>query len=135
MRGRTFAFVQSLIRITLVAVLAIAPIIAATIGQHRYEFENLTLDYNGAQITILIAGIIAVLIGSISYHQMKDRPTVSLWSDVLAALQGELGAITGAPTQGIFIAFEGGEGAGKSTQSIMLKSWLESQGETVLLSR
>ena len=31
-RGRTFAFVQSLIRITLVAVLAIAPIIAATIG-------------------------------------------------------------------------------------------------------
>jgi dTMP kinase len=34
-RGRTFAFVQSLIRVTLVAVLAIAPIIAATIGEHR----------------------------------------------------------------------------------------------------
>jgi dTMP kinase len=134
-RGRTFAFVQSLIRITLVAVLAIAPIIAATIGEHRYEFQNLTLDYNGAQITIGIAGLIAVLIGSVSYHQMKDRPNVSLWSDVLAALQGELGAITGQTTQGIFIAFEGGEGTGKSTQSKLLARWLEQEGETVLLSR
>jgi dTMP kinase len=134
-RGRTFAFVQSLIRITLVAVLAIAPIIAATIGEHRYEFQNLTLDYNGAQITIGIAGLIAVLIGSVSYHQMKDRPNVSLWSDVLSALQGELGAITGQTTQGIFIAFEGGEGTGKSTQSKLLSQWLEQEGETVLLSR
>ena len=134
-RGRTFAFVQSLIRITLVAVLAIAPIIAATIGVHHYQFHNIALNYNGAQITILIAGVIAVLIGSISYHQMKDRPTVSLWSDILAALQGELGAITGAPTKGIFIAFEGGEGTGKSTQSELLKAWLEQEGETVILSR
>ena len=134
-RGRTFAFVQSLIRITLVAVLAIAPIIAATIGEHRYEFQNLTLDYNGAQITIGIAGLIAGLIGLVSYHQMKDRPNVSLWSDVLSALRGELGAITGQTTQGIFIAFEGGEGTGKSTQSKLLAQWLEQEGETVLLSR
>jgi dTMP kinase len=134
-RGRTFAFVQSLIRITLVAVLAIAPIIAATIGVHRYEFQTIVLNYNGAQITILIAGLIAVLIGSVSYHQMKDRPQVSLWSDILAALQGELGAITGAPTKGIFIAFEGGEGTGKSTQSQLLAKWLEQEDETVVLSR
>jgi dTMP kinase len=134
-RGRTFAFVQSIIRITLVAVLAIAPIIAATIGEHSYQFENLTLDYNGAQITIGIAGLIAVLIGSISYHQMKDRPNVSLWSDIKSALQGELGSITGAPTQGIFIAFEGGEGTGKSTQSKLLAQWLEQEGESVVLTR
>jgi dTMP kinase len=134
-RGRTFAFVQSLIRITLVAVLAIAPIIAATIGEHRYEFQNVKLDYNGAQITMLIAGFIAVFIGWVSYRQMRDRPTVSLWSDVVAALQGELGAITGAPTKGIFIAFEGGEGTGKSTQSQLLSKWLEQEGETVVLSR
>ena len=39
-RGRTFAFVQSLIRVVLVAVLAIAPLIAAAVGKHRYTFYN-----------------------------------------------------------------------------------------------
>jgi dTMP kinase len=134
-RGRTFAFVQSLIRVTLVAVLAISPLIAAAFGEHTYKFRNSELTYNGAAITILIAGIIAAIIGSISYHQMKDRPNVSLWSDISNALKGELGSITGAQTRGVFIAFEGGEGTGKSTQSRLLKKWLEKQGEVVILSR
>ena len=134
-RGRTFAFVQSLIRITLVAVLAIAPVAAAAFGVHTYNFKNGSVNFNGAQATILIAGLIAVIIGLISYHQMKDRPNVSLWSDISNALKGELGGITGAPSKGTFIAFEGGEGTGKSTQSKLLKKWLEDRGETVVLSR
>jgi dTMP kinase len=134
-RGRTFAFVQSLIRITLVAVLAIAPAVAAAFGVHTFNFKNASINFNGAQATILIAGVIAVIIGSISYHQMKDRPNVSLWSDISNALKGELGGITGAPSKGTFIAFEGGEGTGKSTQSKLLKKWLEDRGEIVVLSR
>ena len=66
---------------------------------------------------------------------MRDRPTVSLWSDVLAAFRGELGGITGAVKTGIFISFEGGEGSGKSTQTQLLKEYLESLGETVVLTR
>jgi dTMP kinase len=134
-RGRTFAFVQSLIKVTLVAVLAISPLIAAAFGEHTYKFRNAELTYNGAAITILLAGIIATIIGWISYRQMKDRPNVSLWSDITNALKGELGSITGAPAKGVFIAFEGGEGTGKSTQSKLLKKWLEQEGEEVVLSR
>ena len=35
---------------------------------------------------------------------------------------------------GVFVCFEGGEGAGKSTQSRLLAAWLEEQGCAVLLT-
>ena len=134
-RGRTFAFVQSLIRIVLVAVLAIAPLIAAAFGRHTFKFYSSEVAYNGAAITILIAGLLASLIGIISYRQMRDRPGVSLMSDVAAALRGELGAVVSGHAKGVFISFEGGEGSGKSTQTKLLKSYLEGLGHTVTLTR
>ena len=134
-RGRTFAFVQSVIRVVLVGVLALAPLIAAAVGQHTFKFQNTQVSYNGASVTILMAGLFASFIGALSYHQMKDRPNVSLFSDISNAIKGELGSITGAPTKGVFIVFEGGEGIGKTTQAKLLKAWLEQEGESVVLSR
>ena len=133
-RGRTFAFVQSLIRISLVLVLAISPVIAAWIGRHTFKFNKLEVTYNGAAFTMLAAGILGTIVGVISYLQMRDRPTVSLFSDIAAAFRGELGSYRGIEHHGIFIAFEGGEGSGKSTQVKKLKEYLESIGETVLLT-
>ncbi|MEY4163867.1 MAG: hypothetical protein RLZZ79_819 [Actinomycetota bacterium] len=134
-RGRTFAFVQALVRVSLVAVLAIAPLIAAAIGEHTYNLGEAELTYNGAAFTMLIGGAIATVVGLISYHQMKDRPGVSFWSDIASALRGELGAITSPRNEGIFIAFEGGEGSGKSTQAKLLKGWFEEEGKEVTLTR
>ena len=134
-RGRTFAFVQSLIRISLVLVLAVSPVIAAWIGRHTFQVNKYSLTYNGAAFTMFIAGVLGVAVGIVSYHRMKDRPSVSLWSDIKSAVRGELGGITGATQMGIFISFEGGEGSGKSTQTELLKKYLESIGETVVLTR
>lgn len=134
-RGRTFAFVQALVRVSLVAVLAISPLIAAAIGEHTYEIGAAELTYNGAAFTMLIGGLIAAVVGQISYHQMKDRPGISFFSDIASALRGELGSITSERTAGTFIAFEGGEGSGKSTQAKLLKGWFEAEGREVTLTR
>lgn len=135
LRGRVFAFTQSLVRISLVGVLAISPLVAAAIGEHQFNFGEVQLTYNGAAFTMLGGGIIAMLVGLLSYQQMKDRPGVSFWSDVINAFKGELGSITSPKTDGLFISFEGGEGSGKSTQSKLLKEWFENEGKSVVLSR
>jgi dTMP kinase len=36
---------------------------------------------------------------------------------------------------GLFVTFEGGDGSGKSTQSALLKEWLETRGRQVVLTR
>lgn len=38
-------------------------------------------------------------------------------------------------TRGVFIALEGGDGAGKSTQAHLLSAWLRELGHTVLITR
>ena len=134
-RGRIFAFVQSLIRISLVLVLAISPIIAAAIGRHTYDVNNFHLNYSGAAFTMFGAGIIGMAVGIISYRRMKDRPNISFFSDIRSALRGELSGNSEQNHKGTFIAFEGGEASGKSTQADLLKAHLESTGEKVVLSR
>ena len=42
---------------------------------------------------------------------------------------------TGTSYGGLFIALEGGDGAGKSTQLALLRQWLESLGRTVVVTR
>lgn len=135
LRGRVFAFIQSLVRVSLVGVLAVAPLAAAAIGEHDFNIGQAQLTYNGAAFTMLGGGFIAMLVGILSYHQMKDRPGVSFWSDIVNAFKGELGSITAPKTEGLFISFEGGEGSGKSTQSKLLKEWFENEGRSVVLTR
>jgi dTMP kinase len=132
-RGRTFAFVQSAVRSVLAVTLAVAPFVAGALGRHTFHlFDGWTLSYNGAAMTMLIAAILAGVIGVIAWRQMDDRPGVPFLRD----LRRSFGKTPGAyPTNGLFIALEGGEGAGKSTQAALLVEWLKEQGQQVLLTR
>jgi dTMP kinase len=134
-RGRTFAFVGSLIRLSLALVLALAPLVAGTIGQHSFGPEDASGDpflvYNGAAFTFLIAAVLMTAVGVASYRQMDDRKGTSLLSDLRHSMAGSLGVYSAT---GCFIAFEGGEGAGKSTQADKLAAWLRAEGYDVLLT-
>jgi len=132
LRGRTFAFVQTLIRLALALVLALAPFVAGLIGEHRWRInDDAVLDYNGAAITMFFSALLMVVVGLLSYHHMNDRPGVSIWSELRKSLMPDSGVYA---RRGVFIAFEGGEGAGKSTQADLLHAWLSAQGYEVLLT-
>jgi dTMP kinase len=133
LRGRTFAFLQSLVRITLVAVLGLAPLVSGAIGRHHFELTaNVAVTYNGAAITLFLAGLGASVFGLIAYHQMDDRRGVPLLADLVAAVRAEPRATR--PPNCLFIALEGGEGAGKSTQAKLLGDWLRSAGHQVVVT-
>jgi dTMP kinase len=139
LRGRTFAFVQSSARVVLVAVMAFAPALAALLGRHEIRFgPQMVLTYNGAALTLLVAAVLAVSIGLLSYRQMDDGSGVPLAQDVLQAWQKRhLAAPLPVPRtdQGYFIALEGGDGAGKSTQARLLQAWLADEvGHEVVLT-
>jgi len=139
-RGRTFGFLTTMARIVLVLVLAVAPVLAGLIGRHTFEFtEYSRLTYNGAAFVFLLAAIVATTMGVTAYRQMDDRAGTPLRNDVREALlarrdRPEQMARRAYP--GLFIAFEGGDGTGKSTQARLLADWLRSdQGHEVVLTR
>ncbi len=121
LRGRTFAFVNSAARVVLVAVMAFAPALAALIGERTLLLgEDVELTYNGAAFTLLVASVVAIGIGFLSYRTMDDHMSVPLVADLVNAWQRRHVAApahtAGRGHDGFFVAFEGGDGAGKSSQ-------------------
>ncbi len=143
-RGRTFAFLQSAIRVILFAVIAIAPALAAgfsaIFGNKSLRIGDVSYNGVGDNIVLLLAAAVAVVLGAISYRQMDDRKGMPLLADLAASLHGEPPPpVPGqrperprpAERHGLLLALEGGEGAGKSTQARLLAIWLREQGYDV----
>ena len=142
-RGRTFAFVLSMVRVVLVTVLALGPAVAALLSKVLslpstvHVNERVSLTYTGVMATFLLAGVAAIAVGVASLRQMDDRPGISLRRDLVDAVRARhLTDVPArrAPHPGCFVAFEGGDGAGKSTQVRLLGEWLSEQGYEVVLT-
>jgi dTMP kinase len=139
-RGRTFAFLQSAARVVLVLVLSLGPAMAAPIGSHQiHVMRGWSLTYNGAAFVFLLAGVLALAMGITSYRQMDDRVGTPLRQDLARAwksLRDRPVVAVGRQYDGVFVAFEGGDGAGKSTQVRELARWLtEDQEHDVVITR
>jgi dTMP kinase len=92
-------------------------------------FVDFTVD--GTRILLVLAGLLAVGGGLLSYRQMDDRAGVPVVRDLLSALRGDTTTRRRLSKGGMLIAFEGGEGSGKSTQAARLAEWHTERGVAV----
>jgi dTMP kinase len=155
-----------MIRVILFAAIAIAPTLAggfnalskAIAGGDDLHTAGVVYRNVGYNLVLLLAAVIAVLLGRWSFREMDDRRGVPLLADLgsvfrhngRAAANGNSGGLRDAAATlasasastvpvpkparqpGVLLALEGGEGAGKSTQARLLAIWLRDRGYDVV---
>ncbi len=136
LRERASAYLGAVARLVLIVVVCAAPAASGAIGAHLLRLGDLAYRADGTNAVLLIAALLTLVCGLVSYRLMDDRRGIPLRRDLS-------GALTGVPyvppvpkkERGLFIAFEGGEGAGKTTQARLLAIWLRDNGFDVVTTR
>lgn len=132
LRGRTFSAAYTVIRMGTLLGLALFPLLAgfldrvAASGRDTPGIKGFTIDIfggtlslPGSRITLWLAGLVVIAGG---YTSMR-------------AISARRGDRRPNYDKGYFVVFEGGEGAGKTTQIEALTKWLEARGENVVVTR
>ncbi|WP_279580070.1 dTMP kinase [Fodinicola feengrottensis] len=136
-RGRVFAFVQGAVRVVLLLTIAVSSLLVGLGGgEHVLNLGILHPTISSSRILLLLAGILGVIAGVVAFRHMDDRPGVPLLPDLISSMRGRPLGVPDAPIRtGLFVAFEGGEGAGKSTQAVKLAAWMRMAGQQCVVTR
>jgi len=135
-RGRTFGSLTTLARMFLFLSLAAFPALAQAfesfvrwIGATQFYVGGNRIDLSGSRLALCVAGLMVVGAG-VNTRRLLKRYRLS--RPVPLTLVPKLKR---PPATGLFIAFEGVEGAGKGTQIGLAESYLRSLGLEVLVTR
>jgi dTMP kinase len=128
-RGRTFASLTVLSRLGLFLSLTVFPILSSVYGAHEFHVGGQRFDLAGTRLALWTAGALALAAG-LNTRRLLHRYRLSRPQPL--ALVPKLKR---PPATGVFIAFEGVEGAGKGTQIRKLEEHLRAEGREVLVTR
>ncbi len=132
-RGRVFAVVQTGTRVILMLAISLSGLLVGVGGSRAVAGTGLSIS--STRVLLGVAGVLGVAAGLWAFRQMDDKPGVPVFADLFSSMRGRPLGIPEPVTGGVFIVFEGGEGAGKSTQIQHLAAVLTAQGREVIVTR
>ncbi|MDX3571184.1 dTMP kinase [Streptomyces sp. ID05-47C] len=134
-RTRVTEHLHAVVRVLVALGALIAPLVAALIGPHRLENGKFVFAHGGAAFTLMLVGALLLPVAALVLAKVDDRSGVPLRNDLRDALLGGDDPEQAPMPTGFFIALEGGDGAGKSTQAEALADWIRAKGHEVVLTR
>ncbi|KUL35622.1 dTMP kinase [Streptomyces sp. NRRL F-4489] len=132
--ARTTEHLQAVVRLAIALAAVVAPLLAGVIGPHHLGGGAFVLAHGGAAYALMLVGALLLPVAAWVLGRTDDRHGVPLRHDLREAVRGGDAAQTTVPT-GFFIALEGGDGAGKSTQVEALAEWIRGKGHEVVVTR
>lgn len=134
-RARTTEHLHAVVRVGVALGALVAPVVAAAIGPHRLVNGKFVFAHGGAAFTLMLVGALLLPVAALVLAKVDDRSGVPLRHDLRDALLGGDDPVTVPADNGFFIALEGGDGAGKSTQAEALAEWIRAKGHEVVVTR
>jgi dTMP kinase len=111
------------------------PLLAAAIGRHRLGSGDFVFAHGGAAFALMLIGALLLPAAVVVLAKTDDRAGVPLRRDLREALRGGGDPDVAPAATGFFLALEGGDGAGKSTQVEALADWIRAKGHEVVVTR
>ncbi|WP_157743346.1 dTMP kinase [Micromonospora coriariae] len=135
-RGRVFAVVQIGTRLVLILAIGLSSLLVGVGGSRKLTIADLGISVSSTRLLLLAAGAAGIFAGISAFGQMDDKKGVPVLADLWGSIRGRpLMPAEPFVSAGLFVVFEGGEGAGKSTQLAALAERLRGQGRDVVVTR
>ncbi|MEU7756440.1 dTMP kinase [Micromonospora sp. NPDC049171] len=135
-RGRVFAVVQIGTRLVLILAIGLSSLLVGVGGSRKLTIADLGISVSSTRLLLLAAGAAGIFAGISAFGQMDDKKGVPVLADLWGSIRGRpLMPAEPFVSAGLFVVFEGGEGAGKSTQLAALADRLRGQGREVVVTR
>jgi dTMP kinase len=129
-RGRTFGTLTVMSRLGMFGSFVVFPAIAGAVGRHhRISLGGLHLDLTGTRVALWTGGVVVVLAGLSSLRGLRRHRLTK------PQPLGLLPRLMKGGRHGVFVVFEGVEGAGKGTQVELARQFLEGEGLDVVVTR
>ena len=127
---------RAMLRVAVGLGLVVTPLVGAAFGPQVFDTDSLRFDHGGAGLAVGVVGLLLLVLAVVVFFRADDRRgTASFSRDVWDALRGGAQPVPHRAGTGYFIALEGGDGAGKSTQAQALAEWIRSKGHEVVITR